>query len=73
MWRSECTFRPGQGVTRRQADASGAWMDTADQNEALRAARVRTDGRRCGGDDEDGEADGEDAPPLAAALGTGRC
>ena len=66
-------FQPEQGATWREAYASGVWMDTADQNEALCMARARTDGRRCGGDDEDGEADGEDAPPLAAALGTGRC
>ena len=72
MWRSECAFRPEQGVTQREADASGAWMDTADRSEAPRAVRARVDSRRRnGGDDE--EADGEDAPPLAAAPGAGQC
>ena len=52
---------------------SSTRIDAADRSEAPRAARARTDGRHCGGDDEDGEVDGEDAPPLAAALGTGRC
>ena len=57
---------------RREADASCAWMATADRNEAPRAARARADGRRCGGDDE-GAADGEDAPLLAAISRACRC
>ena len=61
-----------QGVARRGANASGAWMAMADRYEAPRAARARTDGQRCGGGEEGGEADDEDAPSRAAAPGAGR-
>ena len=43
-------------------------MDTADRGKAPRTARARTDGRRCGGDEED-EANGEVTPPLTAIPG----
>ena len=61
-----------QGVARRGANVSGAWMATADRNEAPRAARAWTDGRRCGGGEE-GKADGEVRPPLTAIPEACRC
>ena len=56
----------------READASGAWMATADRNEAPCAARALTDGRHCGGGEE-GKADGEVTPPLTAIPGACGC
>ena len=71
MWRGERACRPEHGGERRKVDASGAWTNMADRSEAPHAARMRTDGRRCGSGEE-GKADGEDAPSRATALGAGR-
>ena len=72
IWRSKRVFWPEQAAARREANASSAWMATADRNEAPRGACAWTDGWRCVGDDEDGKADGEGAPSHTAAPGAGR-
>ena len=66
-------FRPEQGATRRGAGASGAWMDTADRSDAPRAARVRLDGRRRNGGDEEADADDEDASLRTVGPGASWC
>ena len=67
-------FRPEQGTMRRGADASDvarcAHRYGRPKRGTARAARARTDDRRCDGDDDEGgEADDEDAPSRAAAPG----
>ena len=65
---------PVPAGAKHSAEGSGCKRRMDGQGRPKRGpARARSDGRRRNGGDDDGEADSEDAPPLAAAPGACRC